>query len=94
MGDTLRHYWTDAQGYQKFLYVVGTVLLLNGLVHLGVILVTGGSWQGPISWRKPITFSFSFAITCWTLGWILSYFTCSSLDRLDTERGIWSDQPG
>ena len=73
MGDTLRHYWTDAQGYQKFLYVVGTVLLLNGLVHLGVILVTGGSWQGPISWRKPITFSFSLAITCWTLGWILSY---------------------
>jgi hypothetical protein len=73
MGQTLRHYWTDAPGYQKLLYVVGTVLLMSGMFHLGVILVTGGSWQGPVSWRKPITFGFSFAVTCWALGWILSY---------------------
>src|SRR5436305_8733886 len=43
------------------------------MFHLGMILVTGGSWQGPVSWRKPITFGFSFAVTCWALGWILSY---------------------
>jgi hypothetical protein len=73
MGQTLRHYWTDALGYQKLLYVVGTVLLVSAIFHLGVILVTGGSWQGPVSWRKPITFGFSFGVTCWTLGWILSY---------------------
>ena len=73
MRDTLRRYWTDAQEYQKLLYIVGAILLLSGLVHVGVILVTGGSWQGPVSWRKPISFSFSFGITCWTLGWVLSY---------------------
>src|SRR5579884_977081 len=73
MGQSLRHYWTDAAGYQKLLYVVGTVLLVSAVVHLCVILVTGGSWQGPVSWRKPITFGFSFGVTCWTLGWILSY---------------------
>ena len=28
MGQTLRHSWTDAPGYQKFLYVVGTVVTL------------------------------------------------------------------
>ena len=42
MGQTLRHYWTDASGYQKFLYVVGTVLLVSAMFHLGMILVTGG----------------------------------------------------
>lgn len=43
---------------------------MSGLFHLGVFLVDGGAWEGPISWRKPVTFGLSFGITTVTLAWI------------------------
>ena len=44
-------------------YGIGILLILSGLIHLGVILVTGGSWEGPLSMRKPTTFGLSFGLT-------------------------------
>ncbi len=47
------------------------VFALSGLVHLGVLLVSGGPWEGAVSYRKPLTFGISFAALLWTLGWII-----------------------
>jgi hypothetical protein len=59
--------------YQSFLYAVGVLLLASGLVHGVVFLLDGGGWDGPLSWRKPILFGFSFGITVLSLGWVLSF---------------------
>jgi hypothetical protein len=43
--------------------LVGALLILSGLVHLAILLMTGGSWEGPLSLRKPATFGLSFGLT-------------------------------
>ncbi len=43
---TLRRYWTEAEGYQKFAYVIGALLILSAVFHTGVLVVTGGSLEG------------------------------------------------
>jgi hypothetical protein len=73
MGASLRRYWDERTGYQTFLYAAGVLLLASGLVHTVVFLLDGGGWDGPLSWRKPILFGFSFGITVLSLGWILSF---------------------
>lgn len=70
MGDSIRRYWTEAPRYVHLAYVVGAVLMLVGLAHAGIWLVVGGSASGPLSWRKPSTFGFSFGLATITLGWI------------------------
>jgi hypothetical protein len=54
-------------------YVTGAVLLASGLVHLGILLTSGGSWAGPLSWRKPATFGLSFGLTLITIIWVTSF---------------------
>jgi hypothetical protein len=54
-------------------YVISALLVVSGLVHLGVLLVTHGSWYGPVSWRKPMTFGLSFGLTLATITWLTSY---------------------
>jgi hypothetical protein len=54
-------------------YVIGALLFLSGLVHLGILIATGGSWDGPLSWRKPATFGLSFGLTLVTIAWVASY---------------------
>jgi hypothetical protein len=72
MGASLRRYWEERTAYQSFLYAAGVLLLASGLVHALVFLLDGGGWDGPLSWRKPILFGFSFG-TVLTLGWVLSF---------------------
>jgi hypothetical protein len=73
MGASLRRSWEERTSYQSFLYAAGVLLVASGLVHSVVFLVDGGGWDGPLSWRKPILFGFSFGITVLTLGWVLSF---------------------
>jgi hypothetical protein len=73
MRASLRRYWDERTGYQTFLYGAGVLLLASGLFHTLVFLVDGGGWDGPLSWRKPILFGFSFGITVLSLGWVLSF---------------------
>ena len=54
-------------------YVISALLVVSGLVHLGVLLLTHGSWYGPVSWRKPMTFGLSFGLTLATITWLSSY---------------------
>ncbi len=70
---SLRGYWGQAEGYQKFLYFVGFLLLASAVFHAGVVIVTGGSLEGDVSWRKPILFGESFGLTALSVAWIMSY---------------------
>ncbi|MEV0149523.1 MULTISPECIES: hypothetical protein [unclassified Nonomuraea] len=54
----------------RFWYAIGAVMVLAGLAHLGVLLVDGGPWDGPVSWRKPFTFGVSFGLSVATLAWV------------------------
>ncbi|MFI1394061.1 hypothetical protein [Streptomyces sp. NPDC020681] len=54
-------------------YVTGAVLVAAGLFHLVVFFVDGGPWNGPVSWRKPVTFGLSFGLTLIALAWVTSY---------------------
>ena len=51
-------------------YLIGLLLIVSGLVHLGVLVVDGGPWDGPVSWRKPFTFGVSFGLSVLSLTWV------------------------
>ncbi len=70
---TVLAYWREAAGYQRFLYVLGALLLASAVLHTIVLLVTGGWLQGDVSWRKPIVFGEAFGVTLLSLGWIMSF---------------------
>lgn len=57
-----------------------------GLPHtdvsrLVVLLVGGGSWEGPVSWRKPVTFGLSFGLTLIEIAWVSSYLRMGARAR-------------
>jgi hypothetical protein len=64
---------TDRVTVRRACYAIAALLVVSGLVHLGVLLATHGSWYGPVSWRKPFTFGLSFGVTLATITWISSY---------------------
>ncbi|WP_327588865.1 hypothetical protein OHA25_18880 [Nonomuraea sp. NBC_00507] len=53
--------------------LLGLLLVLAGLVHLGVFVVDGGPWEGAVSWRKPFTFGVSFGLSVLTLTWVSQF---------------------
>ena len=65
--------FTPVEPYQRFAYWCAALLVLSGIFHLGVYVVDGGPWEGPLSWRKPIVFGLSFGITLATLSWIMTF---------------------
>jgi hypothetical protein len=65
-----RRAWDERRPYQTFAWILSAVVLLSGIFHFAVFLVDGGSWKGPVSWRKPVTFGLSFGLTAMTLTWI------------------------
>ncbi|GAA4664804.1 MULTISPECIES: hypothetical protein [Amycolatopsis] len=62
-----------ARPVERTAYAVAAVLLLSGLVHLGVLLASGATWEGPLSYRKAMTFGLSFGLTLATLAWATSF---------------------
>lgn len=73
MRASLAGYWREAAGYQKFLYRVGGLLLASAAFHAVVLVVTGGSLAGDVSWRKPILFGESFGLTTVTVAWVMGF---------------------
>ncbi len=49
------------------------LLILSGLFHLVVFAVDGEPWNGPVSWRKPVTFGLSFGVTLLAVVQVTSY---------------------
>jgi hypothetical protein len=70
---SLRASWTDAHDYQRLAYLVGLLLVATGVVHAAIWAVVGGTAEGPLSWRKPVTFGFSFGLTDITLAWVAGW---------------------
>ncbi|MGV9771251.1 hypothetical protein [Streptosporangium sp. NPDC003464] len=58
------------RAHQRSGYAVAALLLAGSAVHLAVYAVDGGGWTGPVSWRKPILFGFSFGVTLAALVWV------------------------
>ena len=65
--------FTPVESYQRFAYWCAALLVLSGIFHLGVYVVDGGAWEGPLSWRKPVVFGLSFSITLATVAWVMSF---------------------
>lgn len=62
-------------------YAISALLVLAGVFHFGVFLVKGGSWYGPVSWRKPTTFGLSFGLTLATITWVSSFVRMGTRTR-------------
>lgn len=58
---------------ERLCHATGAALVLCGLAHLVVFAVDGGPWDGPVSWRKPVTFGLSFGVTLIAVTWVTSY---------------------
>jgi hypothetical protein len=78
---SLRRSWTEGQGVERVAYVVGAVLFTSGLVHLTMLLISGGTWSGPLSMRKPTTFGLSFGLTLVSVTWATSFLHLTKRTR-------------
>ncbi|MET8328904.1 hypothetical protein [Streptomyces sp. NPDC005181] len=58
---------------ERLCYATGAGLVVSGLLHLIVFAVDGSPWDGPVSWRKPVTFGLSFGLTLIAICWVASY---------------------
>ncbi|MFD7430490.1 hypothetical protein ACFV6Z_26115 [Streptomyces sp. NPDC059818] len=78
---TPSHGLRKARPVEGLCYATGAVLIASGLVHLVVLVVDGGSWDGPVSWRKPVTFGLSFGLTLIAITWVSSYLRIGARTR-------------
>src|SRR5947208_13934648 len=70
---SLQSFWQRAGRLERAACLVGALLLVSGLIHLGILVIGGGSWEGPLSLRKAMTFGLSFGVTLITIVWIASW---------------------
>jgi hypothetical protein len=66
---------------EKVGYGVAGVLFASGLVHLGVLVFSGSTWLGPVSFRKPTTFGVSFGLTVGAAVWASGFLRVSERVR-------------
>ena len=74
--------WLPAANVDAIASGVAILLLASGLIHFALLLMTGGSWQGPLSFRKPATFGLSFGMTLLTIVWVSHGVALSRRGRL------------
>jgi hypothetical protein len=73
MAGSLSSFWLRGAPVERAGYVIGALLLMSGLMHLAILVIGGGSWDGPLSLRKPSTFGLSFGLTLTTIVWVASF---------------------
>lgn len=73
---------TEIRRVEKIAYGVGALLMLSGFLHAAVLLATGGSWEGPLSFRKPTTFGLSFGLTLINVTLLTSLLPLADRSRL------------
>lgn len=79
--DSLRRAWADGLRIERAAVVVAAVLFTSGLVHLGVLVVSGGTWLGPLSMRKAMTFGLSFGLTLASVVWATTFLRMGARAR-------------
>jgi hypothetical protein len=62
-------------------YICGLLLILSGLIHFAILIGSGATWDGPLSFRKPATFGVSFGLTLITLAWVSGFVSLSERAR-------------
>lgn len=77
----LRSFWSDGRRVERVAYVVGMLLMLSGVVHFGILAASGGSWEGPLSFRKPATFGVSFGVTLISITWVTTFLRLGERTR-------------
>jgi hypothetical protein len=73
----------DARPVERVAYLVGATLIGSGLLHLVVAAADPRPWDGPLSWRKAVTFGLSFGTTLIAITWV-----SSSLRLTDRARAV------
>ena len=66
---------------ERAAYSAAVLLLVSGVIHLSVLLISGGTWEGPLSLRKPTTFGLSFGLTLVNVTWIASFLPLKDRSR-------------
>ncbi|NJM06488.1 hypothetical protein HC891_10255 [Candidatus Gracilibacteria bacterium] len=56
------------------MYSSGTVLFGVMLLHGVLLVASGGPLNGPVSFRKAMTFAESLGLACWSVAWLLGYY--------------------
>jgi hypothetical protein len=82
VASALVSFWTRGQPTERAAYMVGALLLISGLIHVAILLIGGGSWQGPLSLRKAMTFGLSFGLTLITIVWVASFLRLNDRERV------------
>ena len=75
------HPGRDVKPVERAAYWIAGLLVLSGLVHLAMLVIGGGSWLGPVSLRKPMTFGLSFGLTLFNVTLIASFLSLSDRTR-------------
>jgi hypothetical protein len=70
---SIASFWTRGAFVARAGYAFGALLLTSGLLHALILLATGGSWSGPVSLRKAVTFGVAFGLTLITIGWVTTF---------------------
>lgn len=73
--------WITARPIERAWDAIAAVLFVGGLFHVGELLVTGASWDGPTSLRKAATFGLSFGLTVASVVWASSFLRLSATVR-------------
>ncbi|MGH9143700.1 MAG: hypothetical protein ACRD2I_21400 [Vicinamibacterales bacterium] len=81
MAGSLLSFWRWGTKAERVAYAVGALLIGSGLVHLAILIVSGGTWHGPVSMRKPTTFGLSFGLTLITIVWVSAFLPLRSRTR-------------
>ena len=79
--NALVSFWSRGQRTERTAYVVGALLIVSGLIHLAILVISGASWVGPVSLRKPTTFGLSFGLTLVTVTWVASFLPLTKSAR-------------
>lgn len=57
----------------RVLYRTAAAWLLIGVLHVAPLAADGWNWDGAVSFRKPIVFSFSIGLLLATIGWVIDW---------------------
>src|SRR4029453_9288543 len=74
-------FWLRGRPVERTGYAVGAVLFLLGLIHVAVLALGGGSWEGQLSFRKAAPFGLSFGLPVITIVWVASFLRLSDRRR-------------
>jgi hypothetical protein len=81
IANALWSFWHRGRPVERVGYIVGALLFVSGLTHLGILAIIDGSWEGPLSLRKAVTFGLSFGLTLITIVWVAAFLRLSDRAR-------------